>query len=64
MPLRSGALLDVVVGEASLLVDGNPLRIKPGDVLPLSQNQTIAIDNSGAARPLLMRLILFSRLSN
>jgi hypothetical protein len=64
MPLRSGALLDVVGGEASLIVDGNPRRIKLGDVLQFSQNQTIAIDNSGAARPLMMRLILFSRSSN
>jgi hypothetical protein len=64
MPVRSGAMLDAVGGEGSLIVDGNLRRIKPGDVLPLSQNQTITFDNSGAARPLMMRLILFSRVSN
>jgi hypothetical protein len=61
MSLRSGALLDVVGGEASLIVDGNPRRIKLSDVVPLSQNQIIAIDNGGATRPLLARLILLSR---
>src|SRR5262245_20926226 len=61
MSLTGGALLDVQGGEAALIVDGKARQVKPGDVVSLAQNQTIAIDNRRAKRPLVARLILLSR---
>jgi hypothetical protein len=56
----SGALFDVQGGEAVLIIDGKPQRVKPGDVVSVHQSQTITIDNSRAPRSLVMRLILIS----
>jgi hypothetical protein len=60
--LKSGALLDVQGGEAVLIVDGKPHRVKPGgNAVSFAQGQTIMIDNRIAPRSLVARLILFSR---
>ncbi len=58
---KGGALLEVQAGEAALIVNGKKRRVKTGDVVSLAQNRNITIDNRGAPRPLVARLILVSR---
>ena len=57
---QGGAMLDVQAGNASLLIDGKPNRVKPGDVIALTQGKRFAIDNRRESRAFVARLILFS----
>jgi hypothetical protein len=61
LTLTGGALLDVQAGEASLLIDGKQQRVRAGNTVTLAENQSIAIDNARASRPLVARLILLTR---
>jgi hypothetical protein len=61
MVLSGGALLDVQGGTATLLVDGKGQSLQPGNVVSITPNRRIAIDNSRAQRSFVARLIVLSR---
>jgi hypothetical protein len=54
------ALLEVQAGSPALRVDGKAVVALPGSVIGISEGQRIAIDNAGAERPFVARLIKLS----
>jgi len=53
-------ILDVQAGDATLFIDGQSQRLRPGVVIPLDRDQRIAVDNSGGTRPFVARMIVVS----